>query len=242
MKAETSAIKRPTVTGSVAEELRRRIVSGTYQGGEQMRQEALAAELGVSRIPVREALLQLETEGLVVIHTHKGAVVASLTPQDAVDLFETRLLLEPVMVSKAIVAAKPVDLARLEQSLADYEKALRLDADPETLSRLNWAFHAALCRPAARPRMLTILLSLYRATDRYLRVQINHPEAKAQALRDHHALFDAFRKKKLSVTDKLIKEHITGAYSDVIRELQLQTEHTEMPRQRRKRLGATVTK
>ena len=93
-KSRGTVIKRQTVTGSVAEELRRRIVSGEYAGGEPIRQEALASELGVSRIPIREALLQLEAEGLVVIHTHKGAVVASLTPEDAVDLFEARLALD----------------------------------------------------------------------------------------------------------------------------------------------------
>lgn len=223
MNAGSTTIKRPTVTGSVAEELRRRIISGEFRGGDQVRQEALAEELGVSRIPIREALLQLETEGLVVIHTHKGAVVASLTPEDAVDLFETRLVFEPIMLQKAIAAATDADVSRLEHCLANYEKALKLEADPETLSRLNWAFHAALCRPAARPRMLTILLSLYHATDRYLRVQINRPEAKSQALKDHRAIFDAFRKRKLAVADKLIKAHITGAYSDVIRRLQAQS-------------------
>ena len=80
VRSQAPGIKRHTVTSSVAEELRRRIVTGEYAGGEQIRQEAVADELGVSRIPIREALLQLESEGLVVIHTHKGAVVASLSP------------------------------------------------------------------------------------------------------------------------------------------------------------------
>ena len=175
------------------------------------------------------ALLQLETEGLVVIHTHKGAIVASLTPEDAVDLFETRLVLEPIMLQKALAAATDADISQLQHCLAAYEKALSLDADPETLSRLNWAFHAAMCRPAARPRMLAILLSLYRATDRYLRVQINRPEAKSQALKDHRVIFDAFRRRKLAVADKLIKAHITGAYRDVIRRLQAQSGRSGAP-------------
>src|SRR3954471_10783898 len=108
-KPDGAFIKRQTVTGSVAQELRRRIVSGRYVGGEQIRQEAVAAELGVSRIPIREALLQLESDGLVVIHTHKGATVASLTADDAVDLFEARLLVEPVVLRKAVAAATLTD-------------------------------------------------------------------------------------------------------------------------------------
>jgi DNA-binding GntR family transcriptional regulator len=219
-KSQGSLIKRQTVTGSVAEELRRRIVSGRYAGGDQIRQEALASELGVSRIPIREALLQLESEGLVVIHTHKGAVVASLTPEDAVDLFEARLALEPILLKKAVQTANASDLDRARECLAEYEKAVRDGADPETLSRLNWAFHIALCAPASRPRMMAILLSLYTATDRYLRLQIDRPEAKSRALDDHRKLFAAYQsKKKAALAGRLIKAHITGAYSDVMRRL-----------------------
>ena len=70
-----------TISASVAEELRRRIVDGEFQAGFQLRQEALAVEFGVSRIPVREALMQLEAEGLVKIHPHRGAIVSALSPQ-----------------------------------------------------------------------------------------------------------------------------------------------------------------
>ncbi len=219
-------IKRPTVTGSVADELRRRIISGEYVGGDQIRQEAVAAELGVSRIPIREALLQLESEGLVVIHTHRGAMVAALTPEDAQDLFEARLVFEPVLLKKAVETATPPDVALIRSSLAQYEKAVKDGSEPEILSRLNWDFHTALCRPANRPRMLSILLSLYTATDRYLRLQINRPEAKQNALKDHREIFKAFEEKKGAAAGKLIKEHITGAYQDVMRCLELRKSAT----------------
>lgn len=212
-------IKRHTVTGSVAEELRRRIVSGEYAGGDQIRQEAVAEELGVSRIPIREALLQLEAEGLVVIHTHKGAVVASLSAEDAVDLFEARLALETLLLKKAVAAAMPDDIARVDACMNEYERAVRNGASPEALSRLNWAFHTALCEPAQRPRMMAILLSLYTATDRYLRLQIETARAKAKALEDHRALFDAFKTGRAGTAATLIKAHITGAYDDVMKQL-----------------------
>jgi len=219
IRPTVAVIKRQTVTGSVAEELRRRIVSGEYAGGEQIRQEAVAEELGVSRIPIREALLQLESEGLVVIHTHKGAVVASLSAEDAVDLFEARLVLESMLLKKAVEAATPEDIARIGASLGDYERAVKNGADPETLSRLNWTFHTALCEPARRPRMMAILLSLYTATDRYLRLQIERPKAKTKALEDHRAIYEAFRARRSAPLAKLIKAHITDAYDDVITQL-----------------------
>lgn len=215
MKLNSAVIKRQTVTSAVAEELRRRIVSGKYAGGEQIRQEAVAAELGVSRIPIREALLQLEAEGLVVIHTHKGAMVAALTAEDAVDLFEARLVLESILLKKAIAAATPDDVSRIGRCLEEYERAVKGGSEPETLSRLNWAFHTALCEPAHRPRMMAILLSLYAATDRYLRLQIDRPKAKAKALEDHRAIYEAFKAKRSLIASKLIKAHITGAHDDV---------------------------
>ena len=218
-KAQSRVIKRQTVTGSVAEELRRRVVSGEYAGGDQIRQEAVATELGVSRIPIREALLQLEAEGLVVIHTHKGAIVASLTSADAADLFEARLLVEPAVVKKAIEMATPADIARVRACLNEYEKAAKGGGDPETLSRLNWAFHTAMCEPAGRPRMVSILLSLYTATDRYLRLQINRTGAKTKALADHRAIFEAYQSRKAAAASHLIKAHIASAYEDVMRHL-----------------------
>ena len=205
----------------MAEELRRRIVSGRYAGGEQIRQEAVAAELGVSRIPIREALLQLEAEGLVVIHTHKGAMVASLSVEDAIDLFEARLVLESILLKKSVAAANGEDVARIGRCLVDYERAVRNGSEPETLSQLNWAFHTAMCEPARRPRMMSILLSLYAATDRYLRLQIDRPEAKVKALDDHRAIFEAFKTKRSATASKLIKAHITGAYDDVMARLKV---------------------
>jgi DNA-binding GntR family transcriptional regulator len=219
-------IKRQTLTGTVAEELRRRIVAGEYADGEQIRQEALAAELGVSRIPIREALLQLESEGLVVIHAHRGAVVAALTADDAEELFEARLLIEPAVLRKAMALSGPEHLARVRSCLMDYERAAKSDADPEELSRLNWAFHTALCRPANRPRMMSVLLSLYTATDRYLRLQIQRPDAKTRALADHRALLDAYEGRKTSAVAKLIKEHIMGAYDDVMESLERRARKT----------------
>ena len=239
IKPAAAVIKRQTVTGSVAEELRRRIVTGEYTGGDQIRQEAVAEELGVSRIPIREALLQLEAEGLVVIHTHKGAVVASLSAEDAVDLFEARLVLEALLLKKAVVAATEADVARIDACMSEYERAVRNGASPETLSGLNWAFHTALCEPARRPRMMAILLSLYTATDRYLRLQIKTPQAKAKALADHQKLYAAFKAGRAAVAARLIKAHITGAYDDVMKQLR-KSAHDESNRRTVRRSQAGV--
>jgi DNA-binding GntR family transcriptional regulator len=217
--AEAATIKRQTVAASVADILRRRIVNGEYAGGEQIRQEAVAAELSVSRIPVREALLQLESEGLVNIHTHRGAMVVDLTRDDAIDLFEARLIFEPALLALGVAAATPSDLAALKAYLADYTKAVKTGAGPDVLSQLNWAFHTAMCRPSKRPRMLAALQSLYTGADRYLRLQILRPQAKRRALEDHQALYQAYSDKNAPLAEKLIRDHIRNAYKDVLESL-----------------------
>ncbi|MBN9272851.1 MAG: GntR family transcriptional regulator, partial [Mesorhizobium sp.] len=109
--------RRQTVSAMVADHIAGKIIGGEYPGGHQIRQEAIAAELGVSRIPVREALLQLEADGLVVIRTHRGAVVSELSAEDAVDLFEARLQLEPFLVGKAIERVSDGGIAEVETSM-----------------------------------------------------------------------------------------------------------------------------
>lgn len=214
------SIKRRTVTSSVLDLLRDRIISGYYEGGHQIRQEAIAEEVGVSRIPVREALVQLEAEGLVVIHTHKGAVVAKLTPEDAVDIFEARLIFEPFILAKAMEKATSEDVERVQGAYRDYEKALLAGESPAVLSQLNWAFHIALSYAADRPRSLSVLSSLYNSADRYLRLQIDAKTAQTKALEEHNALAQYFAHGNSSAAQKLLKKHIADARDDVIRGLQ----------------------
>lgn len=216
------AIKRRTVTSSIVDLIRDRIISGYYKGGQQIRQDAVAEEAGVSRIPIREALLQLEAEGLVVIHTHKGAVVASLTIDDAIDIFEARLALEPFILKQAIDKATDSDVEHVNRALADYRKGLEETLHPAKLSELNWAFHKAMSHPARRPRSLALLSSLYNSADRYLRLQIDAQTAQSKALEDHEALAAAFAEGNRALAQKLLKKHIANARDDVIAGLKAQ--------------------
>jgi DNA-binding GntR family transcriptional regulator len=209
-------VKRDTVTSTVASLIKQRIISGDLPGGHQIKQEAIAAELGVSRIPVREALVQLEAEGLVVIHTHRGAVVAELTIEDAVDIFDARILLEPFMIKCAIERATDRDVADVRSTLAAYHQGVKNSASPAELSRLNWALHTAMSRPAARPRTLAVLQSLYGSADRYLRLQIDEKTAQIRAVDDHDALTEAFAVRDAAKAAKLLKKHIVEARDDVI--------------------------
>ncbi len=107
-------VKR-TIADQVAELVRQRILTGQLKGGQPIRQEHLAAELGVSRIPLREALKQLAAEGFVTIASHKGAVVAELSIAEVEELFDIRLRLETWLLQLAISAMTERDLARARE-------------------------------------------------------------------------------------------------------------------------------
>jgi DNA-binding GntR family transcriptional regulator len=214
------SIKRQTVTSSVADVVRRRIIDGTYGSGFQLRQDSLATELGVSRIPIREALLQLEAEGLVEIHTHKGALVSALSVSDAQDLFDARAALEPMIARIAVRNATPKEIDKISACLKDYREAIERQASPEEISHLNWQFHRAMCEPANRPRSMQILGALHSSTDRYLGMQINLRGAANKALIDHETLLDAFVRRDEEMLIDNLMEHIRSAESSVIRALQ----------------------
>ncbi|HEX6026056.1 MAG TPA: GntR family transcriptional regulator, partial [Solirubrobacter sp.] len=119
-----------TVGDMVYEVLREGILKGVFAPGERLRQDQLAEAIGVSRIPVRSALLQLEADGLITFHPYRGAVVNKLTPDEMREIYELRAVLEAHALRKAIGAMTPERLAHLEQlarelnAIADGEEFL----------------------------------------------------------------------------------------------------------------------
>lgn len=196
---------RRTTTNIVADEIRQRILTGQLKEGEQIRQEAIATELGVSRIPVREALRQLEAEGLITLVSHKGAEVTRLEPNEIAELFEVRLMLENWLFGLAIEQITPADL----QSAQDLVEAMKNDARIEDWGNLNWQFHETLYRPANRPATVKILRRVHDNIDRYVRLQIAlTDDAKDQAHEEHLGLINAARERDEEGAKALLTSHI----------------------------------
>src|SRR3954465_9938852 len=110
-------VRRQTLTGMTADAIRERILRGPYPEGEPLRQDAIGIELGVSRIPVREALRQLEAEGLVTFNPHRGALVSTLSLKQIRELFELRAEIEGDLIRRAVPHMKPEDHARADEIL-----------------------------------------------------------------------------------------------------------------------------
>lgn len=206
-----------TVADQAADALRRKIMSGELAEGFSLRQDALAAEFGISRIPVREALVQLEGEGLVKIVAHKGAVVSGLSLDEISELFMLRSVLEPLLLKKSAPRLTPDDYAELDAILADYKVEL-LAQHTTRWGELNTRLHDVLLARADQPRTAAIVATLLQQTDRYTRMQLSLSAASIrQAQQEHEELVHLCRTGDVRGAASLLKRHIEHASRDLER-------------------------
>jgi DNA-binding GntR family transcriptional regulator len=210
-------VKR-TIADQVAELVRQRILTGQLKGGQPIRQEHLAAELGVSRIPLREALKQLAAEGFVAITSHKGAVVAELSIAEIEELFDLRLKLEAWLLQLAIPAMSDADLAALDENLQEQRR-------PDILPRwgdVNWRFHEIMYLPAGRPITLKLLKNIHDKIDRYLRLEVTMRSGFDRGLREHESLIAVCRSRDVPAAVTLLERHIRETARGLITALKVQ--------------------
>ena len=203
-------LQRQTLTGMTLEAIRERILSGAYPEGEPLRQDAIAAELGVSRVPTREALRQLEAEGLVTFTPHRGAVVSSLSLDEIDEIFALRAEIEADLLRRAIPRLDDAALRRAAEVLTHYERALVV-RDVRAYGELNWRFHATLYDGADRPVTLGVVQRLHQQCDRYLRMQLALTHGETRASEEHRAILDAARHRDITRGSALLRQHILGA-------------------------------
>lgn len=209
------AMQRKTVVELAVEVLREKILRGDYKENSALRQDALAAELGVSRIPVREALRQLEVEGLVTFSPHLGAVVSSLSLAEIEELFRLRALIESEVLRDAMGQISDEVLERAESVLEAYDAAFER-GDVAAWGELNWEFHATLLAPANRPLTLGVLSTLHNQSDRYIRMQLELTHGEHRASDEHHAILKAAQARNARKAASLLSEHILGAGASLV--------------------------
>jgi len=158
LSAASPITSTPTSSLRVSEELREAILSGEFGPGERLRTVSLAKRFGSSRTPVREALVQLEGEGLVDIEPRRGALVRSFASADLVDLYEIRALLEPAAAARAALRANDDQLARLSElvALSDAREGASAAAIDDQIA-WNEEFHALVIESAGSPRLSSAL-------------------------------------------------------------------------------------
>lgn len=203
-------ITRQTLTHQTTEALRDRILRGEFGDNMPLRQDAIAAELGVSRIPVREALRQLEAEGLVVFNPHRGAVVSTLSIGEIEELFELRAQIESDLVRRSVPRVRREDLVSAKDTLKAYDAAFR-KGEVTAWGKLNWEFHATLYAPAERPFTMAVVQRLHQQSDRYMRMQLVLTHGESRASTEHRSILAAVEARDVRQASQLMRQHILGA-------------------------------
>src|SRR5579862_9030383 len=187
-----AAAHRPqTVASQVAAILREAIAKGSLKAGTPLRQDELATDFGFSRMPIRDALRQLEAEGIVSIHPTRGAFVAPMDAAEIGEIYAIRELLEV----EALRLALPKLTAR---QLGEAGTVLdQIDAEPDVArwGTLNRAFHLALYGPCGNARLLGLIEAQHSAADRYVRILLSNPDYRARSQSEHRKVLAACRRR-----------------------------------------------
>jgi len=206
-----SAIPRQSLTSAVAERLRDQIIRGEIPEGAQLRQDAIATQYQVSRIPVREALRQLDAEGLIAIVPNRGAIVPALSPDDIEELFSIRALLEPEVLKLSVPRLTEDDFSEAAAVLRKYVSELRRDDRVSAWGRLNWQFHSILYSRANQPRFMAVIRNVNNNGERYTRLQLYLTHGMKRANEEHHQILEFCRQREVTQACKLLRQHIRNA-------------------------------
>lgn len=223
MSPRTSA-KPQALHQTIREVLRDEILGGKLQAGHQLRQDALATRFNASRIPVREALRQLESEGLVVHHLNRGAVVAGMNIQQICELLDIRVALECHAARLAVPNMVERDFEAMERILADYAASDVVDDWAE----YNRLFHLALSAPANNARLRQLIEEYCLNTDRYTHLAMSEATGRDKPMEDHYALLRACRERDVDKVVKLLQEHIDHTRKELLATARAQGEPAVM--------------
>jgi DNA-binding GntR family transcriptional regulator len=186
----------------VEQRVRQGLLRGDYAPGAWLRQDELAAELGVSKIPVREALQRLAAASLVTFEPNRGAMVRPLTATDAEEIFALRVALEPKLLRRAIGHHTTVDLATAELALA---------SDSLPLTEANWLFHRALYLAASWPRALATVETLHAAVAPYVLLYTESLGGAAHSDAEHRELLARCRANDAGSAVRILRVHLRAA-------------------------------
>lgn len=203
-----------TMSGQLAVRLRDRILSGSYAPGAQLLQDSIAAEFGVSKIPVREALVQLQGEGLVEIFAHRGFQVRPLSASELEEVFSLRLRMEPTAVAGGARRASAADQQAARMALDHLNETLAA-GNLDRSGALNRAFHLSLIVPRLQPVAAQMLGRLHTLSQRYVQMHLLPLGRVKRATREHTELHEAWAARKLKRVVELTRAHIETTRNDL---------------------------
>jgi DNA-binding GntR family transcriptional regulator len=211
-----AAIKQPESLAKMAyEAIRQSILSGQWKIGEQYNEKAIAADLGISRTPVREALLELASQDLIIFLPRRGLMLNRFTRRDVDEIFEVRKAIELAAVEKIVKTSPPFDLFEIEESLLNQRKAVK-QKDYLAFMEADRLFHTGISELTNNRRIISILDNI--------RDMIHVMGAKALALEgralevieEHQTICEAVKKGNIEAARRAMAYHLDQSKGAVV--------------------------
>ena len=199
----------------IEETLRTAILDGRLPAGTPLRQQELATLFGVSRMPAREALRQLEAQSLVQVEVHKGAVVAPLIGEDAVEAYALRIVLESEALRQSIPLLDEDDFAQARQ----YIEKMEAETDYSEMGKLNRQFHMALYAKAGNKRLMALVELGLNEEERFLRFNLTQMGLGRLAQDDHWELLKLAQARMVDATVNALVIHLNRGVKAITRYL-----------------------
>lgn len=199
-----------SLRGKVFQKIREDILSGVYQDGEELREITLGEKLGVSRTPVREALRQLELEGLVTIVPNKGAYVTAITQKDVRDIYKVRSMLEGLCARWATRNITDKQIEELEEIilLSEFHLNRRGEGRTEQVSELDGKFHKVLYEAADSRILEHVLKDFHKYVKMARKSSVGISDRAEQSIKEHRDILEAIKMKDEALAERLANEHI----------------------------------
>lgn len=189
--------------------LREAILRGDLVAGERLMELQLAAKLGVSRTPIREAIRMLEQEGLAITIPRKGAIVAGMTEKDMQDVLEIREALEELSVQVACDKITEEEIAKLQENMKKFESSLE-SGDLKKMAQADVEFHDVIYQATDNPKLISMLNNLREQMYRYRVEYLKNPQNHEQLLKEHEAIYKGIVEKDKKAVTEMIRRHISN--------------------------------
>ena len=205
-----------SLRGRVFHRLRDDILNGKYREYEELREAAIAEEMGVSRTPVREALRQLELEGLVQIIPNKGAYVTGITVKDVKDIYAIRSLLEGLCARWATENISAEQMEEMEENV--YLSAFHAGkGHAQQLTELDNRFHEIMYEASGSKMLEHVLREFHEYVLRVRKKTLSDDTRSIQSNEEHRRIMEAIRDKDADLAEQLANAHIRNAYSNMVK-------------------------
>jgi len=201
-----------TANESIADSLRADILRGKLKSGQALKQDEIAAQFGISKIPVREALIQLKAEGLVNFYPNRGAFVSEISAAEADEIYVMRIALETAVLARAIPHLTVAHLKHAKEIL----DAIDQEENIAKWGELNWEFHATLYSPAALPRVMDTIRTLHSNIARYLVLYLAGMAYQKKSQKEHRAILEACRHGDTEKAVAVLVDHLQGASDHLV--------------------------